>query len=601
MSHIYLKLGDAVIAINCPDQLTEVIATFWPRVVACDAQESTLTTIRIDAVTPKSWMILGEGFAPVGPVAKADIITALTDRVQQILATAKRGFVVHAAAASWDQETVLVMGAQGSGKSHLLAWLVERGLAMLADNDLFFMPEYDGLVGLGGPVAFAAGDKNKALAGLKDFSNCLTLAGTDRAVVLADPDWVLPNAPTRPAFVIFVEHASNSHLTIAPLTVQDVAAKIKNIHPDLDSAAIEKLQAYLGDLPAFSLNYAGYDDIENVVDQLCYYAISVKPDADVFRSYVQRMCGSQASRNKVMEIPARTDRKLSPRLTIGMATYDDYDGVYFSLQAIRLYHPEILDEVEFLVLDNNPTGACAPALKRLENNIPNYRYIPATGIKGTAVRDYIFYEAYGEYVLSMDCHVFFTPGSLKRLLDYYAANPDTDDLLQGPLLHDDLNTVATHFVPKWSSGMFGIWSESENDFDPDGTPFDIPSQGLGIFSCKKSAWPGFNPSFQGFGGEEGYIHQKFRNLGRRTLCLPFLQWMHRFERPYGVAYRNVWEDRIRNYVLGFEEVGMPLDEMRAHFTELVNKRTVDAVFQEVAAQKAKPVIGQAHFPKQKLS
>jgi hypothetical protein len=26
-------------------------------------------------------------------------------------------------------------------------------------------------------------------------------------------------------------------------------------------------------------------------------------------------------------------------LSIGMATYDDYDGVYFSVQAIRLYHP----------------------------------------------------------------------------------------------------------------------------------------------------------------------------------------------------------------------------------------------------------------------
>ena len=26
-----------------------------------------------------------------------------------------------------------------------------------------------------------------------------------------------------------------------------------------------------------------------------------------------------------------------------MATYDDYDGVYFSVQAIRLYHPEVTD------------------------------------------------------------------------------------------------------------------------------------------------------------------------------------------------------------------------------------------------------------------
>lgn len=37
------------------------------------------------------------------------------------------------------------------------------------------------------------------------------------------------------------------------------------------------------------------------------------------------------------------DTNAAPRkaLAIGMATYDDYDGVYFSVMALRLYHPEI--------------------------------------------------------------------------------------------------------------------------------------------------------------------------------------------------------------------------------------------------------------------
>ncbi len=26
-------------------------------------------------------------------------------------------------------------------------------------------------------------------------------------------------------------------------------------------------------------------------------------------------------------------------LTIGMSTYDDFDGVYFTLQSLRMYHP----------------------------------------------------------------------------------------------------------------------------------------------------------------------------------------------------------------------------------------------------------------------
>src|SRR5690606_33443804 len=109
-------------------------------------------------------------------------------------------------------------------------------------------------------------------------------------------------------------------------------------------------------------------------------------------------------------IPAPTPRKCKARLTIGMATYDDYDGVYFSLQALRLYHPELSDNCELLVIDNNPSGACAAPLKALETHIPNYRYIPETAKTGTSVRNKVFSEADGEYVLCMDCHVFVVPG-----------------------------------------------------------------------------------------------------------------------------------------------------------------------------------------------
>ena len=54
-----------------------------------------------------------------------------------------------------------------------------------------------------------------------------------------------------------------------------------------------------------------------------------------------------------------------------MATYDDFDGVYFTIQAMRSYHPEVLDDVEFLVIDNNPTGPAAEGLENLQNWIPN--------------------------------------------------------------------------------------------------------------------------------------------------------------------------------------------------------------------------------------
>ena len=51
-----------------------------------------------------------------------------------------------------------------------------------------------------------------------------------------------------------------------------------------------------------------------------------------------------------------------------MATYDDFDGVYFTIQALRMYH-EICqsNDVEFLVLDNNPDGKHAQTLSGFVN------------------------------------------------------------------------------------------------------------------------------------------------------------------------------------------------------------------------------------------
>jgi hypothetical protein len=119
--------------------------------------------------------------------------------------------------------------------------------------------------------------------------------------------------------------------------------------------------------------------------------------------------------------------------------------------------------------------------------------------------------------------------------------------------------------------MYGVWDNNGLAADPDAQPFEIPMQGLGVFACRKEAWLGFNEAFRGFGGEEGYIHEKFRRAGARTLCLPFLRWLHRFNRPMGVPYRNVWEDRVWNYLIGFTELGLPTIEMEKHFREHIGE------------------------------
>jgi hypothetical protein len=65
--------------------------------------------------------------------------------------------------------------------------------------------------------------------------------------------------------------------------------------------------------------------------------------------------------------------------------------------------------------------------------------------------------------------------------------------------------------------------------------------------------------------------------------LPFLRWLHRYQRPQGVPYPNSWQDRIRNYTLALSELGLPLDEMHAHYREVLGEHA-DPIFDEIAAE-----------------
>lgn len=287
-------------------------------------------------------------------------------------------------------------------------------------------------------------------------------------------------------------------------------------------------------------------------------------------------------------LPERTPPREPRRLTVGMATYDDYDGVYFTVQALVLYHREVLADTEIVVVDNHPEGPAAPALKRLEDSVPNLRYVPFRSYRGTAVRDVVFREAAGESVLCIDGHVLLAPGALARLLEHLDAHPDSADLLQGPLVRDAGGPVSTHFDPVWRRGMYGAWGHDPRGADPDREPFEIPMQGLGLFACRREAWPGFNPRFRGFGGEEGYLHEKIRRAGHRTLCLPFLRWAHRFERPGGPPYRNTYADRIRNYLIGWRELGLDDGPVVAHFTEQLGASEAGSLVAEVRAELDNP-------------
>jgi hypothetical protein len=266
-----------------------------------------------------------------------------------------------------------------------------------------------------------------------------------------------------------------------------------------------------------------------------------------------------------------------------MACYDDFNGVYFSVQALQLYHAEALRDLEILVVDNRPESPDGENVRDFVTNwVPGGRYIAAADKVGTAApRDLVFREAAGEAVLCIDAHVLIVPGAIRKLIDYYDANPACRDLLHGPMLHDDCMRMCTHMDPVWRCEMFGIWGSDPRGEDADGPAFEIPMHGCGLMSCRKDAWLGFNPQFRGFGGEEGYIHEKFRQAGRKVLCLPQLRWLHRFGRPGGVAYPLTRENKIRNYLLGRLELGQPYDDVLDHFAPYCTRAAFDRILSDL--------------------
>jgi glycosyltransferase involved in cell wall biosynthesis len=255
-------------------------------------------------------------------------------------------------------------------------------------------------------------------------------------------------------------------------------------------------------------------------------------------------------------------RYMGIKLTIGMATYNNAEQVWWTVMALRLYHD--LTDCEIVIIDNYGDTA----LKNWCNNWSGglIKYFECKETRGTSYpRNKIFENAQGKFVLSIDSHVMLAPDSISKLKDWIDAN-DSSDLFHGAMMYDGLDGYIDRMNPKWESNMYGVWGEAVKELPTE--PYEIPMHGMGIFGCFKDKWLKFNGEFQGFGGEEGYIHEKYRQAGFKVMCLPFMKWVHRFHDQISqTKYLNSMEERIRNYVIGWSELGLDLDPIKQHFKD----------------------------------
>jgi len=515
----------------------------------------------------------------------SEVVYAMIDGVHS-------GVTLHGAAVAREGKGIWMPGISGAGKSSLTAWLITRGYTYLTD-ELIHCP-FDTLFfeAFSRPLNF----KNYGVDAIRPLLPQGRLNGVDGILVcdgvtLVQPDLFAPEQGQKSgdvelALLLFPRFSADDQPAIRPLSPARAGMRLMGCHVNarnLKGHGFPDVVKLCRQVPACELIFDSFSRLEGVLDTYIDLLLHDEPARTqltrLTRIADRGLAGSQAPVVSVQgKIPAPSPARGPRKLTIGMATYDDYDGVYFTVQAIRLYHQEVWDDIEILVIDNNPGGPASQALKRLDS-LDNYRYVPYGDRTGTAVREQVFAEAGSELVLCLDSHVLIEAGGLRRLLDYFDEHPGCRDLLQGILLHEYGHAMCTHFRAEWREGMYGVW-DYDNRAEAS-EPFEIPMQGLGLFACRRDAWPGFHPEFRGFGGEEGYIHEKFRQQGGQTLCLPFLRWLHRFERPLGIRYPLNWEDRIWNYWIGFTELGLDTGPIVEHFSDHLGRNETMRILEKL--------------------
>jgi glycosyltransferase involved in cell wall biosynthesis len=266
------------------------------------------------------------------------------------------------------------------------------------------------------------------------------------------------------------------------------------------------------------------------------------------------------------------------KLTIGMANYADAQGAWWTLSSLRLHHvPLSSKDIELLVVDDMPQ-----ANQELQTScaLAKARYIHAPKNLGPAhAKNSVFEHARGEHVLLLDSHVLLGECHIDTLLKLIDSVCIGDDMWVGPLVNEAGEVIATELVPELRGGMLGVWHVR-----PQMPPWcEVQAHGTAYMCMRRESWPGFSQHFQGFAGEEVYIHEKVRRQGGRVFCHSGLSWCHRFMR-FGVApqYRLTLNDKYRNHLVAAYECGWSVEQMRNYFRRKLPADQAVVVESEVA-------------------
>lgn len=282
----------------------------------------------------------------------------------------------------------------------------------------------------------------------------------------------------------------------------------------------------------------------------------------------------------------------SPELSICIATSDDYSGLHETITSILAHHSECRNRIEIVVCDNSPVGSRHVDLNQKLCNSTESTYVRLDKRFGTAcAKNEAVAASRGKWCLLIDSHVqipgavvdwdgmAIKQGVLRQALHWVMTRPNDQTLYHGHGYREDIgeSTFGTQFKPGFGSFMWGQWETDERRSGQ--VPFDIWAAGCWLMLFNRQAWEtvgGFHPLCLGFGGEEVFIHERWRRSGRKVQCLPWLRASHRFGNPAREPMPIA--DRIWNNCLMSLECGTPTKEQIVeHFVNEAGVATADQI------------------------
>jgi hypothetical protein len=208
----------------------------------------------------------GDSKASLASVLVGETIRHLTDKCD-------RGLTIHAAALCRDDAGIIMPGKSGAGKSSLTTWLLGRGFSYLTD-ELVFIPRNSLLIeAFTRPINIKSHGVG-AISRYFDFEANKSNTLASRHVTMIPHRLLNPHTASGPAelsMIMFPHHQLDSELDLQRLTKAQVGLSLMEClvnARNLDGHGFQEATRVAREVPAYSLTYGRFDQLENELDVL---------------------------------------------------------------------------------------------------------------------------------------------------------------------------------------------------------------------------------------------------------------------------------------------------------------------------------------------